>query len=136
MSTRERQRNEVDQDALFRKVAALLDAKRATDPTITDIARFRGALLLGHNGHLLYFQQGTGRTIGFGQIGSRNDSPPVRLQEMSILRSKKSPSLFQINRGPDRDLDAIAHDIVEMFFRQSDGPLRTAASADSGVMET
>ena len=120
MGTLERQRDLDDRDALFRKVVALLDAKRAADPTITDIARFPCALLLGHKGHLLFFQQGSGRTIGFGQIGRRHYGRPGRLHEMSIVRSKKSPSLFQLNRGPDRDLEVIAVDIVESFVRQSE----------------
>ena len=133
MSTRDRQRDRDDQDALFRKVVALLDAKRAADPTITDIARFPGAFLLGHKGHLLYFQQGTGRTIGFGQIGWRSDGLAARLHEMSIVRSKKCPSLFQLNRGPARDLEVIATDFVESFFRESGELVRATVSAEPGT---
>ena len=120
MGTLERQRDLDDQDALSQKVVALLDVKRAADPTITDLARFPGAVLLEHKGRLLFFQQGSGRTIGFGQIGRRHDGLSGRLHDMSIVRSKKSPSLFQLNRRPDRDLEVIATDIVESFVRQSE----------------
>lgn len=117
MRTRvDHQRDTDDQDALFQKVIGLLDAQRAADPTIMEVARLSSSVLLGRRGNLLFFQRGSGRRIGFGQI-VRNGDSPRRLHELAIVRSKKSPSLFQLNDGPGRDLEVIAVDIVESFLR-------------------
>jgi hypothetical protein len=113
----DRQQDIQDQRALFQKVVALLDALRAADPTIIEVVRFPDARLWERKGHLLFFQHGSGRTIGFGQIERRERAVFGRVHEISILRSQKSPSLFQFNRGPDGDLEAIATDIVDSFLR-------------------
>lgn len=127
----DRQQDIQDQRALFQKVVALLDALRAADPTIIEVVRFPDARLWEQKGHLLFFQQGSGRTIGFGQIERRERVVFGRVHEISILRSQKSPSLFQLNRGPAGDLEAIATDIVESFLRRAciaPGPYRKLRS--------
>ena len=108
-----------DQTALFQRVVTLLEAKRAADPTIMEVARLPFAVLWGRKDYVLYFQQGAKRKIPFGQIICRGDSPS-RFQELSIVRSKKSAFRFQLNHGPDRKLEVIAIDIVESFLRQTE----------------
>lgn len=127
MRTREEYAHDFeDHDALFHRVVALLDARRAADPTMTELARLPGAVLWGRRGHLFFFQQGSGRTIGFGQLRWRQGDLPDRLHQISIVRSRKSPSLFQLNDGPDDDIEVIAAAIVDRF---SDGPASDDAAA-------
>jgi hypothetical protein len=121
MGTREDHQLDIqDQHALFLRVVALLEAKRAADPTIMEVARLPCATLWAWKDHLLFFEQGSGHKIGFGQI--RHGDSPRRFQELAIVRSKQSPSLFQLNQGPERDLEVIAIDVVESFLGEAAAP--------------
>jgi hypothetical protein len=93
----------------------VIDARRYGDPTMSEPARLPRAVLWRRNGHVLFVQQGSGRTIGFGQIRWHQDRRPDPRHDIVIVRSRRSPSLFRLNNGPYRGLEAIAADIVDRF---------------------